>query len=172
MSFYDREPFVQYGPAAGSGDAGRRMWCRVLPCSRSCWSYHGSSSSVMNSSILPEFSMGLSLPHRERPQRRRASSVGNNGAPAGARGPPEGSSRSFKAELRSGFLRPSSVVLWLDVFLLVPPLSAVSTPTSPSHPPNAQHRAIPVFRPAPGSDRRGRHTSSLRALSRCLQVRS
>lgn len=31
----------------------------VLPCSRSCWSYHGSSSSVTNSSIPPAgFSMG------------------------------------------------------------------------------------------------------------------
>lgn len=29
----------------------------ALPCSRSCWSYHGSSSSVTNSSIAPELSM-------------------------------------------------------------------------------------------------------------------
>lgn len=32
-------------------------WCAGLPCSRSCWSYHGSSSSVMNSSILAELNM-------------------------------------------------------------------------------------------------------------------
>lgn len=62
-SLYDREPLLSggrlTGPAADSGDAaGWEDGCLVLPCSRSCWSYHGSSSSVTNSSILPELSMG------------------------------------------------------------------------------------------------------------------
>lgn len=48
-------------PAADSVDAAGKarqgMEDDVLPCSRSCWSYHGSSSSVTNSSILPELSI-------------------------------------------------------------------------------------------------------------------
>lgn len=46
----------------------------VLPCSRSCWSYHGSSSSVTNSSIVPELSME---------KQRNKLLCENNGAPAG-----------------------------------------------------------------------------------------
>lgn len=70
------------------------------PCSRSCWSYHGSSSSVTNSSIVPELSMGLTRTALEKQAPPCAcvcvslsSRDRNNGAPWGSGG-------SFKAELR------------------------------------------------------------------------
>lgn len=61
-----REPLFSCRPAVPSsgcrrGCCGRFGRCHVLPCSRSCWSYHGSSSSVTNSSILPKLSMGVPL---------------------------------------------------------------------------------------------------------------
>lgn len=124
-------------PAADAGDAARREdgACLVLPCSRSCWSYHGSSSSVTNSSIFPELSMGD--PGRNR---RNEPLCENKRAPARQQVAPS-----------SWSPQPGSVVLWLSTCFLFPSslICAPSvTPTSSSHPPTAQQRPVPVLRAA------------------------
>lgn len=122
----------------------------------------------MNSSILPELSMGEPPVKDRRDEPLR----GNNRS----LGPTESSRRSFKAELRSGCLQSRSVVLWLDVFPLVLSLRCVHSRLSLSSPhrpapahPGAQTRCCRCCR---GSDRRGRDASSLPLVSGTLTVPS
>ena len=102
-------------------------WCLVLPCSRSCWSYHGSSSSVTNSSIFPELSMGD--PGRNR---RNAPLCENKRAPARQQVAPS-----------SWSPQPGECcAVALYVFPLFLPLSSVLPPSLP---------LLPLIPPPPSS---------------------
>lgn len=113
-----------------------RGWCLALPCSMSCWSYHGSSSSVTNSSILPEFSMGDPLLLSSGNPRTQSSSVRDQQIRQA------GSSTKQRPLLQAGAARSRTALCCGSTCFLFPS----SPPTAPSHPPiTAQHRPIPVL---------------------------
>lgn len=131
----------------------------VLPCSRSCWSYHGSSSSVTNSSILAELSMGRSAGRNRRNKplcvdcveqwsserrRRRRRSLSFK-AELGARSSSQSVSQSGVCALCRVSTRPPSSS---GVLLSLPPLIPAPPSTGPSRclEPPQMHRC---------SDRRG-----------------
>lgn len=140
----------------------------VLPCSRSCWSYHGSSSSVTNSSILAELSMGRSAGRNRRnkplcvdseqwsSERRRRRSLSFK-AELRARSSSQSVSQSGVCALCRVSSRPPSSS---GVLLSLPPLIPAPPSTGPSRclEPPQMHR---------GSDRRGSDVATA-ALPRLL----
>lgn len=145
VSLHGREPLSSAEHLKGPASSWQRWccglggWCRVLPCSRSCWSYHGSSSSVMNSSILPELSMGD--PPRKSAETSPSVWTIDLWVLQKAAGAP-----SRRSCAQAVFSR--GVLFCGSTCFLLSSLSAVFTPASPSHPPTAQQRPIPVLRPA------------------------
>lgn len=106
----------------------------VLPCSKSCWSYHGSSSSVTNSSIVSELSIGLPLLKAQKqalPWVQKSSRVNSreDQRQASLRTAPP-------ADNASQWAAGHGVVCVSTCFLLagLPPWSSVTPTTSPSHP--------------------------------------
>lgn len=107
-------------------------WCLVLPCSRSCWSYHGSSSSVTNSSIVPELTMG-----DPRKTAETSPSIRTIDAPAGCSSRRQFAPSGWICAQASFFSHSGSVVLWLyqgSTCFLFPP-SPRSLPPFPLIPP-------------------------------------